>query len=75
MGKRVVVTSRMKCGKSGFIEECTVDVHIRRLRKALDVVAKDKLVQTVCVTGYRFSIENESIMQSGPAVGVNSLIL
>ncbi len=61
--------------KSGFIEDRTVDVHIRRFRKALEVVDKDQLVQTVRVTGYRFSIENKSNMQSGPAVGVNSLIL
>ncbi|PVF13113.1 DNA-binding response regulator, partial [Yersinia pestis] len=33
----------------------TVDVHIRRLRKALETDGHDKMVQTVRGTGYRFS--------------------
>ncbi|MEK9919261.1 MAG: helix-turn-helix domain-containing protein, partial [Luminiphilus sp.] len=38
-------------------EERTVDVHIRRLRKALQEVdaAYSDLIQTVRGTGYRFS--------------------
>ena len=46
-------------GDHVFIEDRTVDVHIRRLRKALEDVGKDSLVQTVRGTGYRFSIEVE----------------
>ncbi len=44
-------------GDHVFIEDRTVDVHIRRLRKALEGVGKDGLVQTVRGTGYRFSVE------------------
>ncbi len=46
-------------GDHVFIEDRTVDVHIRRLRKALEKVGKDGLVQTVRGTGYRFSAESE----------------
>jgi len=42
-------------GTQVFIEERTVDVHIRRLRKALSAVKKDHLIQTVRGSGYRFS--------------------
>ncbi len=42
-------------GSNVYIEERTVDVHIRRLRKALAPSGHDKLVQTVRGTGYRFS--------------------
>lgn len=41
-------------GASVYVEERTVDVHIRRLRKALGK-QHDYLVQTVRGTGYRFS--------------------
>jgi two-component system phosphate regulon response regulator PhoB len=37
------------------VEERTVDVHIRRLRSALEPFAKDGLIQTVRGSGYRFS--------------------
>jgi len=43
-------------GHQVFIEERTVDVHIRRLRKALEPVGKAGLIQTVRGTGYRFSV-------------------
>ncbi|MBE7526718.1 MAG: phosphate regulon transcriptional regulator PhoB [Nitrosomonas sp.] len=43
-----------------FVEDRTVDVHIRRLRKSLEVVGKADLVQTVRGAGYRFSVQNES---------------
>lgn len=46
-------------GDHVFIEDRTVDVHIRRLRKALENVGKDGLVQTVRGTGYRFSKESK----------------
>ena len=42
-------------GDHVFVEERTVDVHIRRLRKALEPTGHDRLVQTVRGTGYRFS--------------------
>jgi len=42
-------------GDHVFLEERTVDVHIRRLRKALEPTGLDGLVQTVRGTGYRFS--------------------
>ena len=42
-------------GSNVYIEERTVDVHIRRLRKALSEHGFDRFVQTVHGTGYRFS--------------------
>lgn len=44
-------------GDHVFIEERTVDVHIRRLRRALTPTGHDKHIQTVRGTGYRFSHE------------------
>jgi len=43
-------------GRSAYIEERTVDVHIRRLRKILKDFNKDDLIQTVRGFGYRFSV-------------------
>jgi len=40
-------------GDHVFVEERTVDVHIRRLRKALEPTKLDRLIQTVRGTGYR----------------------
>ncbi|MBK6728426.1 MAG: phosphate regulon transcriptional regulator PhoB [Xanthomonadales bacterium] len=42
-------------GGNVYVEERTVDVHIRRLRKTLEPFAKENLVQTVRGAGYRFS--------------------
>ncbi len=42
-------------GTNVYIDERTVDVHIRRLRKAIAVDDHDKCVQTVRGSGYRFS--------------------
>jgi two-component system phosphate regulon response regulator PhoB len=42
-------------GDHVFVEERTVDVHIRRLRKALEATGHDRLIQTVRSAGYRFS--------------------
>jgi two-component system phosphate regulon response regulator PhoB len=42
-------------GSNVYVDERTIDVHIRRLRKALAVESHDKLIQTVRSTGYRFS--------------------
>ena len=44
-------------GGEVYIEDRTVDVHIRRLRKILSTYDKDKLIQTVRGSGYRFSIQ------------------
>lgn len=46
-------------GGNVYVEERTVDVHIRRLRKALEPCARDTLVQTVRGSGYRFSTRPE----------------
>ncbi len=45
-------------GTQAFVEERTVDVHIRRLRAALELAGRDGLVQTVRGSGYRFSVDN-----------------
>jgi len=42
-------------GTQVFVEERTVDVHIRRLRAALEATGLDSLIQTVRGSGYRFS--------------------
>lgn len=42
-------------GMDAYIDERTVDVHIRRLRKQLKPLGHDKLIQTVHGMGYRFS--------------------
>jgi two-component system phosphate regulon response regulator PhoB len=47
-------------GRSVYIEERTVDVHIRRLRKILGEHGREDLVQTVRGFGYRFSVTDSS---------------
>jgi len=42
-------------GTNVYVEERTVDVHVRRLRKGLTPTGHHDLVQTVRGTGYRFS--------------------
>jgi two-component system, OmpR family, phosphate regulon response regulator PhoB len=42
-------------GGNVYVEERTVDVHIRRLRKALEPSGCERLIQTVRGAGYRFS--------------------
>ena len=42
-------------GTSVYVEERTVDVHMRRLRMVLEQTGHDKLLQTVRGIGYRFS--------------------
>ncbi len=42
-------------GGNVYVEERTVDVHIRRLRKALSVDGHERYIQTVRGAGYRFS--------------------
>jgi hypothetical protein len=43
------------------IEERTVDVPIRRVRKALVCSGCDRLIQTGRTAGHRFSIKNEFV--------------
>lgn len=45
----------MVWSRGSFVEERTVDVHIRRLRKALADEGYDRFIQTVRGAGYRFS--------------------
>ena len=44
-------------GDHVFVEERTVDVHIRRLRQVLETSGLDRLIQTVRGSGYRFSCD------------------
>jgi len=44
-------------GDHVFVEERTVDVHIRRLRQALEACGLEGLIQTVRGSGYRFSAQ------------------
>ena len=44
-------------GDHVFVEERTVDVHIRRLRKSLEPTGHDRFVETVRGSGYRFTAE------------------
>jgi two-component system phosphate regulon response regulator PhoB len=45
-------------GNNVYVEERTVDVHIRRLRKILTPTGHERLIQTVRGTGYRFSAQS-----------------
>ncbi|MFZ0485358.1 MAG: phosphate regulon transcriptional regulator PhoB [Arenicellales bacterium] len=47
-------------GRNIYIEERTVDVHIRRLRKVLSASGFDRYIQTVHGSGYRFSQQLDS---------------
>ena len=47
-------------GDHVYIEERTVDVHIRRLRLALEPFGEDGLVETVRGSGYRLSVRRQS---------------
>lgn len=42
-------------GGNVYVEDRTIDVHIRRLRKVLEPYGYDRYIQTVRGTGYRFS--------------------
>ena len=46
-------------GGNVYVEERTIDVHIRRLRKALEEFGMDRFVQTVRGSGYRFSARSD----------------
>ena len=42
-------------GDRVFVDDRTVDVHIRRLRQALSATGHEDMIQTVRGVGYRFS--------------------
>jgi len=46
-------------GANVYVEERTVDVHVRRLRKALGAQGADNYIQTVRGAGYRFSVRSD----------------
>jgi two-component system phosphate regulon response regulator PhoB len=54
-------------GDHVFLEERTVDVHIRRLRHALTPSGHEHLVETVRGSGYRFSTQALSPVSEQPA--------
>jgi two-component system phosphate regulon response regulator PhoB len=45
-------------GGNVYVEDRTVDVHIRRLRKSISILNHDTMIQTVRGAGYRFSAED-----------------
>ena len=55
-------------GDHVFVEERTVDVHIRRLRSALEATGHDSLIQTVRGSGYRLSAEPEAMLPAAAPV-------
>lgn len=48
-------------GANVYVEDRTIDVHIRRLRKALEPYSYDRFIQTVRGTGYRFSTKTAQV--------------
>ena len=50
-----------------YVEERTIDVHIRRLRKALEEFGYDRFVQTVRGSGYRFSARTVKLTRESTA--------
>lgn len=54
-------------GDDTIADERTVDVHIRRLRKALELVGKDNWINTVHGAGYRFSANISSFVKDSNA--------
>lgn len=46
-------------GGNVYVEERTIDVHIRRLRKAMEEFGYDRFIQTVRGSGYRFSARTD----------------
>lgn len=54
-------------GGNVYVEDRTIDVHIRRLRKALEPFGYDRFIQTVRGTGYRFSTRVDSAQDAAGA--------
>ncbi len=65
----------LEWGSNVYVEERTVDVHIRRLRKALEEYGHDSLIQTVRGAGYRFSSREIKSSQQLSGNPVNELSL
>ena len=59
-------------GHQVFVEERTVDVHIRRLRQALEPSGLDGLLETVRGVGYRFRRNLPRIHEISPAADSGS---
>ena len=55
-------------GDHVFVEERTVDVHIRRLRKALEPSGHENHIETVRGAGYRFAVQLPQSAGKAPAV-------
>lgn len=53
-------------GGNVYVEDRTIDVHIRRLRKALEPYGFDRFIQTVRGTGYRFSVRPDTNRVEAP---------
>lgn len=51
-------------GGNVYVEDRTIDVHIRRLRKALEPFGYERFIQTVRGTGYRFSTQTSDKAES-----------
>lgn len=51
-------------GGNVYVEDRTIDVHIRRLRKALEAHGYDRFIQTVRGTGYRFSTKVDTKIEA-----------
>ena len=52
-------------GGNVYVDERTIDVHIRRLRKALTPQGHDELIRTVRGAGYRFSAGSSGEFSAG----------
>lgn len=49
-------------GANVYVEDRTIDVHVRRLRKLLAPFGYDRFIQTVRGTGYRFSTQPDKAL-------------
>ena len=45
-------------GRDIYIESRTVDVHVRRLRKALDIDGSENIIRTVRGSGYALDVSS-----------------
>lgn len=54
-------------GNDIFVEERTIDVHIRRLRKALNAGGAEDLLRTVRGAGYSLDVPDQHRQKSGVA--------
>lgn len=59
-------------GKSSFVEERTVDVHVRRLRQALETVGVLSIIETIRGVGYRLAPLKSTLTQPPSSSGTDS---